>query len=85
MSISPVVSGCPSCQCQAATNYASEYQYYRKIYLENLKQQIAEQNYILKVQNYNGYHDIAAYGNPRLSKRLIGFLCPAIYNFRKTF
>jgi hypothetical protein len=85
MSISPVVSGCPSCKCQVATNYASEYAYHRKIYLENLIKQINEKNYILRVQSYNGYHDIAAYGNPRVSKRLLAPICPAIYNFRKTF
>jgi len=68
--------------------YQSVYLYYRSIYLDNLNKQIAELNYQYfreKVLRYSGFHDIAAYGNPGASKRILGPICPAIYNFRKTF
>jgi hypothetical protein len=83
----PVGSGC--IQSTIDNNaFQSVYIYYRNIYLENLanlKKQYEEQIFRIKVKNYGRYHDIAAYGNPNVSKRLIGPLCTAIYKFRKTF
>lgn len=73
------IRGC-NCITTNLSDYKNVYLNYRQKYLYKQSQI----NTIIKINNYNSYHNIASQGSTYMSKRVLGRIAPEIYVFRKT-
>lgn len=71
-----------NCNCIKTdlNNFQNIYLFYRNKYLEELN----NVNLFLKISAYDSYHNVAAYGLTRMSKRAFFNSVPQIYEFRKS-